>query len=257
MNEKANKLIIAFRKGVRYLFGRKYLAGTFWTVVGALVMFGLNVWYNAGKEPTKVFVTNQPNSRDTVVWQLSARDLRSLGKFLADRMQSTITNPAGPGSQLPLPPAPKLVYPPNGATNIGLAAIAQINVPWFRIPLAVKGYVEAPLGTLARSECPKTVYARNEIIEVKVEVLDSTALPKLTPFILTVLKRKSQDSIDLVLEQHYSLQRGKSLVRLAADFDPGEYQLVYGFYFLGDLNSEYPPFYRNACTIQVTDNTGK
>lgn len=260
---------------VRLLFAPEHLARTFWGVVVALGTFGLGAWYNSTKGPSKVIVTNQPIVRDTMIVRIEGQSgdpnqtltrrieqlVREVGSFRTFYSQSEKAR-VYHDSLKPLSSRPVKSYissnqhqQPAELTRIPITTEpvpAQIKVPLFRLPSNIKGYYPAQLSSVARLDLPRIQYSKNDEIKCVIEFINPGDISRVTPLIVDVLRKMSENSYTLLYNQQFIIQPGKNSITLNADFGTGPFILQAGFYFLEELNESYPRFYRTQveCTVK-------
>jgi|GEM_PF-3968298 len=273
MNEFANKLIHLIKKILKYLFGKEHLARTFWSVVVTLAFFFFGIWYNEGKEPSRVYVTNTSDLRDTIVLRIEGQ-ANSPNKILEDRIEQLVrdvgslrrymsrSGPQTTSSPLDrLEPRPLSTFgnTPGQKESIKMVKVplavepnrAQIKIPKFQLPSRVKGYTEGKLSSFAKLTLPKTQYHDDEEIQFTIELLDPTILGKISPLIVDVLRKDAEYRYTLLYNQQFVLQPTNNLVSLIADFGVGKFILQAGFYLVDEVDQEYPPLYRTQIEIEV------
>jgi hypothetical protein len=129
--------------------------------------------------------------------------------------------------------------------------IDRVYSPKFELPSVVKGYLLSRLTAYIQNECPKVEIKQNSFIEIKYEVIDNNIVSEVTPMFIEIVQRKSPTRVVSMLREQFEVNPGKNIIKLAADFELGEYEIEYGFYFKDELNVEYPPFYSRICPLKI------
>jgi hypothetical protein len=143
------------------------------------------------------------------------------------------------------PPPP----PPAGNTEFSLLKVAKRRFP---MPQIVKGAALSPINTQANVFINKSTFSANDVIELNLALLNGNIWDKTTPLYVMVTKGsgKSKEIID-VLDNEYQPAGLRSTIKLPASYGPGVYDVRIGFYFINELNTEYPPFYSKGFTIRI------
>jgi hypothetical protein len=118
------------------------------------------------------------------------------------------------------------------------------------MPPMVTGYTENGLHSFARTECPGEV-TKYKYLDIHFDFIDNSILDKITPIFVSIIKRERPTYAQLIFEQQYVPLPNKNTIRIYADFEPGIYELVYGFYFKNEVNRSYPEFYRKKCNLII------
>jgi hypothetical protein len=255
---------------LKRIFDQDHVIRALWTFVVAFVFFLAGIWYNSTREPSRVVVTNPLAGSDTVLIRFDkglpqddkltiylaevTRELKALRRQYASNPESYR---AEKKSQLTLETSK---IPDRGFQSSSpvikvpietVPVLAEINVPRFTLPAKVKGYLQSRLTALAKSSVSQTTLAPKANIEIVFELLDPKLVDKISPLIVTILQKTSENAYNWIADQQYVLKPGKNLVRFPADFGKGSFVLSSGFYFLSELDTEYPPLYRSQEAIFV------
>ncbi len=122
----------------------------------------------------------------------------------------------------------------------------------FPMPQLVKGAALRPINDQATVFINKSTFEANDIIELNLALTKDNIWDRTTPLYVMVTKAtgKSKEIID-VLENQYQPTGLRHTIKLSANFGSGVYDVRIGFYFISELNTEYPPFYSRAFTIHI------
>ncbi len=123
----------------------------------------------------------------------------------------------------------------------------------FVMPNIVTGYINSPLLSYFKYKIPEKAVGRNEEIIIEYEILDINLLSKITPLYLSIVKRVRPTSSHYIWGNQYEINPGKNRILLQADFELDEYEMIFGFYFKEDLNTEYPTFYNKKFKLIIGD----
>ena len=113
-----------------------------------------------------------------------------------------------------------------------------------------KGFLQKDINSYANINLPRKTYSQNETIKVEVELFDKTNLDKISPLVISIMKRE-EDSFVQLYEEQFQLNSTKNTIRFSSGFKPGNYTMSIGFYFMDDLHEEYPPFYKRNMMITI------
>jgi hypothetical protein len=271
-----DKIKYFIKKTLKFFFAPEHLVRTFWSIVVALIFFIIGILYNSNKEPSKVFITNTPELKDTLVLRIEGNSLEP--NFFLDKRMQQIANEISQLRNLYNNPQKEnynlddieSVKSRPLETNIGSKeneitlrlkkvpliyepSLAPVKIPKFHLPQNVKGYSVAQFSTLGKITIQKTEFIRNEEIRFIFEIFDPKLIGKISPLIVDVLRKESENTYTLLYNQQYIIQPEQNLVMFNADFNAGKVSLQAGFYFLEDLKEEYPTFYRNQLEITIVD----
>lgn len=257
------------KKIFHFLFDKKHLIRTFWGGVLALLIFFLGIWYNSNSGPPKVEIINLKTYKDTLYIKLDeefrtglsqiTRDVDHLRRLYVELVEEPIDqNDRNNNKEIRRisPPTPvHLSQTYNEAFSPRVESIpvlSEIYHPKFKVPTIVKGYAQKRLSGLAKVNLDKQSMPYKSELNLTFELLDVSIHEKITPLILTILRRESENSYTQIIDQHYKIGKSKNLIRLATDFGKGEYILRIGFYFLNDIITEYPEFYHTNFKINIS-----
>jgi hypothetical protein len=125
----------------------------------------------------------------------------------------------------------------------------------FPLPKIVKGYSINPISNYAKVTINSGVFKRNDWVKLNMQLLNKNIWDKTTPVFVTIVKKykKDNDTGVLVLENQYQPIDLKNKIEILADLDPGYYEIRIGFYFISELNVEYPTFNSKAFTITIQE----
>lgn len=255
------------RNVLRYFFGKEHLTRTIWGVVLIFAGYFINTLLSAGKQPARVFVTNAPALRDTVVLSMetgrgnTANELQATVRELAGEVKalrhSMSLVPARSNSTLSrMRPQPLTSTSPANPQPIKLTFIPEVTqapfkIPKYQLPKVVQGYTQGKLSSFAKMSLPETDFKEGQEISFTLELLDPTMLTKITPLFVSVLRKESENNYTLLYDQQFVLQKGKNLVTLLADFGTGRFVLTVGFYLSSGVDQKYPTFYQSQSGIVV------
>lgn len=133
--------------------------------------------------------------------------------------------------------------------------ISPVYFPRYVLPDTVEGYLLTSLGNSVNSNCPGKEVLRGAPMDLKFEFLDDSLLDIMTPIFVTILEVRPDRSVIQVYREQFLVMPGKNLIRLNADFPPGSYQIIYGFYLRDRLNDKYPRLYGKRCRVRVVEIT--
>lgn len=133
--------------------------------------------------------------------------------------------------------------------------ISPVYFPRYVLPDTVEGYLLSGLGNSVNSNCPGKEVPRGAPMDIKFDFLDDSLLNVMTPIFVTILEVRPDRSVIQVYREQFLVMPGKNLIRLNADFPPGSYQIIYGFYVREQLNDKYPRLYGRRCRIRVVEST--
>lgn len=125
--------------------------------------------------------------------------------------------------------------------------------PRYILPDTVEGYLLTGLGNSVISNCPNKEVLRGASMDIRFEFLDDSLLNVMTPIFVTILEVRPDRSVIQVYREQFLVMPGKNLIQLQADFPPGSYQIIYGFYLRDQLNDKYPRLYGKRCRIRVVE----
>ena len=219
------------------VFHRKHLVTTFWSLFAALITFVGTVAWQQRSGPQPVFVTN----RDTAFRVITTSDT-GLRVYLQDVVKELRALRSAPSVQQATPAAPTSPNP-DWPTN-------PVQLPRFEFPDEVKGYLAAKLRTLATTSCPPSPVPPGKDVTITAGIKSAATAPKLTPFFVSVVRQDRPTSATLIFEEQYEPQV-RNRVLVPAPDAPGSYVLEYGFYLRPELQTAYPPYYRQVCPLQV------
>lgn len=133
--------------------------------------------------------------------------------------------------------------------------ISPAYFPRYVLPDTVEGYLLTSLGNSVISNCPGKEVLRGAAMDLKLEFLDDSLLNVMTPIFVTILEVRPDRSVVQVYREQFLVMPGKNLIRLSADFPPGSYQIIYGFYLRDQLNEIYPRLYGKRCRVRIVELT--
>lgn len=133
--------------------------------------------------------------------------------------------------------------------------ISPAYFPRYVLPDTVEGYLLTNLGNSVISNCPGKEVPQGAPMDLKIEFLDDSLLNVMTPIFVTILEVRPDRSVVQVYREQFLVMPGKNLIRLSADFPPGSYQIIYGFYLRDQLNEIYPRLYGKRCRVRIVEFT--
>lgn len=133
--------------------------------------------------------------------------------------------------------------------------ISPVYFPRYVLPDTVEGYLLTSSENYLISNCPGKKILRGAPLDLKFKFIDDSLLNIMTPIFVTILEVRQDQSVIQVYREQFLALPGKNLIRLSADFPPGNYQVIYGFYLRDQLNEKYPRLYGKRCRVKVVEVT--
>jgi hypothetical protein len=268
-------------------FSKTYVYPTIWAVIiGLLAFIGGFVWQkisgpdrvvvlnnnqigNKGNDTTITFIRFQPDENYfKSLFELSQVDLQknyqsktnqAATKFNVDSVsaqiareyqfkfdslrlsiiKNEITKPIVLGNLIPLYEKPSNV------------TISRIKKPKFEMPKIVTGYSSIQMNAYAAADINSLVIKRKDKVELTLEFFNKETISEITPVIVNIVQRQSENSLYYIWGEQYEITDKKSMIVFSGDFKPGKYKLEVGFYFLNEINKKFPIFYSNTFDIEI------
>ncbi len=111
--------------------------------------------------------------------------------------------------------------------------------------------MNSSLSGIAKISISNTNLPANSDIVININLLDESTLKKITPVFISVLHKNTETSFTLIADYTYNLKSEKNIIKLVSDFGSGNFILRCGFYFLNEIQKEYPNFYSKDYMITV------
>lgn len=123
----------------------------------------------------------------------------------------------------------------------------------FKFSSKTTGYVNSSLNAYMSFESPTTEVVKDSKIEIGYELFDNNLIDKITPLFVDISQRIRPTMSNLMFREQYTINPGKNKITLFIDFEPGEYTLSLGFYFLNNVDQEFPTFYNKKIPLRVVN----
>lgn len=140
------------------------------------------------------------------------------------------------------------VEPKKDIINRNFASVAKLKL---NMPSIVKGYKKHSINPYAIVDLPRKTYTKSEIINLDLIFLNKETLLKISPIFIDIVKEKSKNSMIQIWEQQYRITNISNSIRFASNFPKGEYMLSIGFYFMDELEEEFPFQYTKTYKIKI------
>ena len=148
------------------------------------------------------------------------------------------------------------------ACDDGVVTIPKVNAnlpdpyappyrPLFTLPKTVRGYTRQSINSYAIVSLNKTSFSEMECIELSVHLLKENIWDKVTPIYVSITRNSSSTERTNVYKEEFRQSDCNAKIRFASSFEPGLYNLEIGFYFISELNAEFPPFHAKVFTINI------
>lgn len=124
----------------------------------------------------------------------------------------------------------------------------------FPLPKSIKGYSLGRISDFAKVGINKLIFNQDDTLSIAVTQFTRSSLwDKTTPIYVELVKLASKDAMGGVMEFQNEYQPSSShhIIDLLVDFPAGMYELRVGFYFISELNADYPEFKSKAYRITV------
>lgn len=223
----------------RHPLHRRHLITASWALLVAVVAGIGSVVYQRAKGPESVILLNPDTATRVVVVQDSAqravmgsmvRELRAL------RSGRSRIDPSPVASSV------------DGAADA--APLTEPQLPEFRLPSNVKGYLTRDIGVFANATCGQSEFAPGVDASISTTLRNPADSSRLTPLTVTILRRTSSTGRIQLFSQQYKLRR-RTRVAFPVPRDTGAYDLEFGFFATDELQSATPPFYLRRCLILI------
>jgi len=218
-------------------FHPKHLIPAWWgfvvTLVGGFILFGAGVFYQRTQGPQRVVITNPDTTRrilivgDTVSREYLVRVIQELQALRRAQATAPPDRSEAPGDN------------PN-----------PIRLDAFSFPPVVKGSLVRDFSTWGHGTCPETVVRAAKDLRITATLRLGADTARLSPLNVNIIRRQDAKNFALISEAWYDLYP-RNLLVVPAPAAPGDYILEYGVYARDQVNTEYPPFYRRACSFSV------
>jgi len=112
-----------------------------------------------------------------------------------------------------------------------------------------KGFTQASTSSYLSSDCPDL---NSKYIDIKFNFINSAITKDIAYLRVNIYRFDNVNAIEAktyILEDFYEIKSNDNFIRINNDLSPGKYEVVYGFMFKNDLNTEYPRFYLKKCII--------
>ena len=252
---------------VKSIFQLDHMVRSFWSFVIAGIFFGLGIWFNSMRDPSRVIVLNTPDLRDTVVLRMESdpsspnqsvskyllqlsRDVNQLRRAYALAPRSVNVDRVEPIGASPYSPdkRPIKLELMNGPSPM---KVGFVQVPSFSFPEIVKGYIPTSVAGIAKISLASTTVRKGANLDITFELLDTTLVGRTTPILVELVRKDSDRNYTQMASQQYVLPAGCVAIRWPVEIEPGNYELSLGFSLISELDKEYPQRYSQRFPIAV------
>ena len=117
------------------------------------------------------------------------------------------------------------------------------------ISIGRKGYIQGSSASYFSSDCPNLDSQHLDLHINFMNPLITKDIDFLRVNIYRFENRDDKEARTFVLEDFYEVRAENNIIRINNDFGKGRYEIIYGFMFKNDLNTEYPTFYFKRCVV--------
>lgn len=262
-------------------FSKANIYPALWAIIVALLAFTVGLFWKTLSGPEEVIVIKKHNEKDTSVniiqFKPDQEYFEKLSNLTAKTVKSQYSNNKATEKKkdidslavniakeyqlkfdslrLTLPASsPHFVndliesYPTSANTAKN---VSEIKRPRFSVPVTVEGYTESKINSYASITLNKTEFRRREIVTVNIEFLRISTLDRITPIFVDLVQSTGTNSDYQIWSEQYEINGLRNSISFSADFKPGKYTLIIGFYLKNELDTKYPLFYSKNYNIEI------
>lgn len=119
---------------------------------------------------------------------------------------------------------------------------------------AIQAYGKVPFVGAKNVACPASAnVARDSDLILSFVLIDESLPNRATPIILKISKKRAPANDLWIDEQHFEWQDDINRLQVRATYEPGKYEISFGFHLKQDLKQESVPYYSKTCIVNVQE----
>ena len=234
------------------------------------------------RDPLHVIVRSQPTETAAVIENTKLRErITALEKVAANKKSMGNSTKAANSRGLTLTEAPISSYSPNydtdyvrqipehskaAASDLGPTTLNNFKLPSrstatlafnrassFPGARSIKAYEGYAFVGAKNIMCPRiSKVTRWDDSLVSFVLIDEQLPNRATPIFLRIARIKDTTNWEWVDEKYFEWQIGVNVLPLKFAYEPGNYQVSFGYHKTGELRIETVPYYSKSCEITIT-----